>query len=381
MAKAKYTYNKTRKEWNTKIWDGTYTEDGRKHRLTIVSKKSSKDLEDKVAAFKLSVSDRQNVRFTSMTFGEYAEHWLSTAKATAAKNTVIMYRNVIDVHLHFLHFIPLTEIQHSHFVQAISFAKTKPRTCEQIYITFRQIMRYAAQDRLITPNDLELIIENVSLPEKPEHEKRPLTPIEKEAIKTAAFSPREKLFISILYSCGFRREEIMALTPSDFDFAAKTISINKVVIYDGNTPEIKPSPKSKRGLRKVPYPSMAEFRDQILSSKVYLFGVDGRLMTKSGYDGFWQRILNKINLAAGGQNQYFKSKKKTLIVDNAVPGLTAHIFRHNYCTELCYQVPKISIKKIAYLMGDTEKMVLSVYNHISEERENAEAVISDVFQL
>ena len=76
-----------------------------------------------------------------------------------------------------------------------------------------------------------------------------------------------------------------------------------------------------------------------------------------------------------------KAKKKTLISENAVPGLTAHIFRHNYCTELCYQVPKISIKKIAQLMGDTEKMVLDVYNHISEERENAEAVISDVFRL
>ena len=73
--------------------------------------------------------------------------------------------------------------------------------------------------------------------------------------------------------------------------------------------------------------------------------------------------------------------RNILILENAVPGLTAHIFRHNYCTELCYQVPKISIKKIAQLMGDTEKMVLDVYNHISEERENAEAVISDVFQL
>ena len=148
-----------------------------------------------------------------------------------------------------------------------------------------------------------------------------------------------------------------------------------------NDPEIKPSTKSDRGLRSVPYPAMDDFADQILSSDGYLFGTGGRLLSKSGYDGFWRRILNKINLAAGGQNKYDKAKKKTLISENAVPGLTAHIFRHNYCTELCYQVPKISIKKIAQLMGDTEKMVLDVYNHISEERENAEAVISDVFQL
>ena len=381
MAKAKYTYNEKRKEWNTQIWDGTFTPDGRKHRRTITSKKSSRDLEEKVNAFKLSVADRENVRFTNVTFGEYAEHWLSTAKATREKNTVTMYRNVIDVHLHFLRSVPLTEIQHSHFVQAVNYAKEKPRTCQQIYITFNQIMKYAAQDRLITPNDLNLITSNVSLPNYKKKEKRPLTPTEKAAIRTAAFNPREKLFISILYSCGLRREEIMALTPSDFDFKAKTISINKVVIYVENDPEIKPSTKSDRGLRSVPYPAMDEFADQILSSDGYLFGTGGRLLSKSGYDGFWRRILNKINLAAGGQNKYDKAKKKTLISENAVPGLTAHIFRHNYCTELCYQVPKISIKKIAQLMGDTEKMVLDVYNHISEERENAEAVISDVFRL
>ena len=47
------------------------------------------------------------------------------------------------------------------------------------------------------------------------------------------------------------------------------------------------------------------------------------------------------------------------------------VIRHNYCTQLCYQIPKISIKKIARLMGDTEKMVLNVYDHIIEEQEKA----------
>ena len=41
--------------------------------------------------------------------------------------------------------------------------------------------------------------------------------------------------------------------------------------------------------------------------------------------------------------------------------MTAHMCRHNYCTRLCYEIPKISTKKIAELMGDTEQMVLKVY--------------------
>ena len=43
-----------------------------------------------------------------------------------------------------------------------------------------------------------------------------------------------------------------------------------------------------------------------------------------------------------------------------ITGLTAHIFRHNYCSNLCYKVPEISIKKIAQLMGDTRKFLGSI---------------------
>ena len=64
-----------------------------------------------------------------------------------------------------------------------------------------------------------------------------------------------------------------------------------------------------------------------------------------------------------------------------VTDLTAHIFQHNYCTNLCYRVPEISIKKIAQLMGDTEKMVLNVYNHIIEEKEDPASVINDILAM
>lgn len=57
------------------------------------------------------------------------------------------------------------------------------------------------------------------------------------------------------------------------------------------------------------------------------------------------------------------------------PDLTAHIFRHNYCTNLCYHIPTISLKKIAELPGDNEKMVTEVYNHIILEKEDAQKAV------
>lgn len=87
---------------------------------------------------------------------------------------------------------------------------------------------------------------------------------------------------------------------------------------------------------------------------------NGRPLTKSSYDKMWARIRNRMQEAS----------------DQEISGLTAHVFRHNYCTNLCYQIPTVSIKKIAQLLGDTEKMVLEVYNHIILEREDAAAAIA-----
>ena len=381
MAKTKYTYNEKRKEWNTQIWDGTYLPNGKKRRKTITSKKSSRDLEEKVNAFRQSVSENSNARFSAMTFGEYANHWLENAKGMREKNTITMYRNIINVHLQSISSVPISEIQHSHFLQVINAASDKPRTCEQINITFRQILRMASQDRILPRGDFELITSNVPLPKKKKTEKRALTQAEKDAIKVADFTDREKLFVAILYSCGLRREELLALKPSDFDFKTLLISIDKVIIFDGNNPEIKLSTKSERGFRKVPFLAMPQYAEQIQGADGFIFGNGDKPLTKSGYDSLWRSVLLKINAAAGGKSEYNARMKKTVITENAVPGLTAHIFRHNYCAMLCYKVPQISIKKIAQLMGDTEKVAMDVYNHIIEENENTEAVLAEMFQL
>lgn len=64
-----------------------------------------------------------------------------------------------------------------------------------------------------------------------------------------------------------------------------------------------------------------------------------------------------------------------------ITGLTAHIFRHNYCSNLCYKVPEISIKKIAQLTGDTEKVVIDVYNHIIDEKEDVSEVVESALAM
>ena len=81
-------------------------------------------------------------------------------------------------------------------------------------------------------------------------------------------------------------------------------------------------------------------------------------MTKDAYRRMWEYIQTKMGS----------------------PELTAHLFRHNFCANLCYQVPRISLKKVAELLGDTDKMVIEVYNHVIAEKDDAMGAMEDALK-
>ena len=70
MAKAKYTKQKNG-YFQARVWDGSYV-DGKKHYITIRSRKSSKDLEAKVTAYNDRVSNLQAVQNKNIQFNDYA---------------------------------------------------------------------------------------------------------------------------------------------------------------------------------------------------------------------------------------------------------------------------------------------------------------------
>lgn len=234
----------------------------------------------------------------------------------------------------------------------------------------------AVTDNYIGAGIYDIICADINLPKHIRKEKRPLTEIEKKALSTADFTEREKAFIYIIYSCGLRRGEALALSIFDFNFKKgnSTVSITKALIFDRNASEIKDMPKTNNGICTIPISeTTADFLKSYIAglTATQLFTTkDGRLITQSSYVKMWKSIVRKMNAASGGTDAF-----------PVITGLTAHIFRHNYCTNLCYKVPEISVKKIAQLMGDTEKMVLEVYNHIMEEKEDPASIINDVLAM
>lgn len=378
MARTKYAYDEQRKAWSTLVYDGTYNPDGSKHRKRITSKKSSADLEKQVAAFKQQTAEKGSVRSAPYTFGEYSLIWLDTAKSSREHNTYKMYKSVLSS-FDQINDIPLPQITHSHFQMCINAKLDHPRTCQQISLTFKQIIRSAVRDHYLPRTAIEDILSDISIPKYKKPSKRPLTQLEKDAMQKADLDPKKRCFISLIYYCGLRKQEALALTLEDFDFEKNTVSISKAWVSKGSVPSIKPYPKSDNGVRQVPLPDacIQYIKPYVEESDGYIFKtMDGKLMTEISYRRMWESIICSMNMALGYDPQQKNDRKPKQITD-----LTAHIFRHNYCTELCYQVPTISTKMIARLLGDTEKMVLDVYSHILEEKENTTDAINNVFTI
>ena len=79
MATAKYTKGKDG-YFQAKVWDGTYTEKGAKHRVTLRTKKSSRALEEMVREMEEKVRNRDILKESKASVQEYARKWLEIYK-------------------------------------------------------------------------------------------------------------------------------------------------------------------------------------------------------------------------------------------------------------------------------------------------------------
>jgi integrase len=349
--------------FHTRVWDGTYDANGRKHYKELRSNKSSKDLENKVQLHKEAINQGKYVIKSDMMFSDYAIQWLNTYKADASFNTKRMYENIITKHLACVA-LPVSLLSRSCLVAVMDTSKGT-RTRQQIALTLKQICKCAVWDKLLSQATFDDIFTDTIKVKYKSPEKRALYDYEKDAIKKARFDDTEKAFITVLYYCGLRRGEAIALTLKDIDFTNNTLSINKAVYFDVNTPVLK---DTKNGVHRiVPIPNEAiltlkQYCDKHVVN--YLFHMsDGSVITKSSLDKMWRRIINKINDVAS----------------QATTDLTPHIFRHNYCATLCGQIPAISINRIAELLGDSKQMVIDVYNHDIASKEKVYGVINNAF--
>lgn len=377
--------------YHTSVWDGTY-KNGKKHYKQFAAK-TNDALNKMVNNYKIALQTGDAVANTDTPVYEYAKLWVQLTKSNKKAATKDMYTNLIEKHIVNLD-MPLSDLNYSTIQWFLNKYADRPRTCQQLVMCLKQIIKMAIKDRLLPRDAILTLFDDISIPKYKSAEKRPLTDAEKASIKAADFTDREKAFVYLLYATGMRREEALALTVFDIDFNKSEIRINKTRVFVSSGSVLQQSTKSDNSYRIIPMPDY--LKDLLQDYVKSLHGTDlftkqdGSEITKSSYRRLFDSIQKKMKAAyiasiIKGTDESDRERKIKMIDWNAVgfEDLSAHIFRHNYCTMLCYEAVKgnISTKRIAKLLGDTETMVLKVYSHIIEEKEKPVAAIQNAVAL
>ena len=362
MARQKYEKYKTRPDGRkmSTVTTGRKYDDGRPEKIFCYGY-TDREVDEARAAALYRIKNNllpplnQKSSESNKNVEAYAKSWLETYKSKQRRNTIAMYENIIDKHIvPAIGDLKLTDLSRSICQGMINDRWDKANTCRKIALTMKQLERSALEDGLITSP----FWKNISMPEVvTKKKKRALTNVEKLAVQNCILDSIDKTFLYVLYGCGLRREEALALTKDDINIKTHEISVSKVITFDGNYPILENVAKTAKSIRTIPVPDSvwAVIYDyvQTLEPKQLLFSTKaGNMISHSSYAKMWARIQKALSVAA----------KEEITI-------TAHYFRHNYATMLYYS--GISELKAIQLMGHSSmKMIREVYAHLDEEKEN-----------
>ena len=339
-----------------------YTDDGKPKRKTLYGR-TIMELDKKVAEFKSLQNKGIIINDEGMTVEQWGKKWLELYKSAKEYNTYTMYQNALNKHIiPQLGDIRLNALKSHHIQELLNdiIQKGHHRTAEIVKLTIKQMIQQAIINEYIY-KDVSL---KVSLPQSKKKEKRALTTEEKLLIEKSKLTQKERVFVDLLYYTGVRRGEALALTVKDIDFINRKLIINKNLVLKDSQSDIKNSPKTDAGNRLIPLPTklLSELKEYLANvSSIYLFTKqNGELMTKSSFRRFWDNILDKMNIAAGG-DKFSRSETAIRLVSKDI---TPHIFRHTYATNLYYA--DIDVKTAQRLLGHSNiQITLEIYTHLN----------------
>lgn len=227
--------------------------------------------------------------------------------------------------------------------------------------------KMACEDDLIYKSPMNFKIS--SLIKSNKRDKLPLT--EKQYSELLEFILLDRTFrkyyeeIVFLHETGIRISEFCGLTIKDFDFTNKEFTVNRQLVKNKHGQYRIETPKSKAGYRTIPLSDEAYRAIRTIinrrpkRSEVMIDGCCGFINVKS--NGMPRTSWN----TEYALRQIVKEHNR-VIVDNPLPHITPHTFRHTFCTEKIKS--GMNIKAVQYLMGHSDiETTLNIYTTINYE--------------
>lgn len=291
-------------------------------------------------------------RMDPVTVYELASSWLPVAKAGTSKTTYNQYATILE---------KLTETIGEKYVSAVSPADIKRVWLSfvgksQSYINkasflYKSLFQYAMENRYCSFNPVLSISAKPHRGSKGTH--RCLTKEEINLIETVPH--RVQPAAMFMLKAGLRRGEVLALRKEDiYD---DRIWVTKAVKFVNNRPVVG-STKNESSERSVPL--FAPLKPFIGTMDGYCFpDADGDLCSETAFQWAWESYLKALSCVAGHEISF-----------------RPHDLRHTFCTTA--RDKGIDINTVRSWLGhSSERMILQIYDHLSEDREQKMMALMD----
>ena len=342
--------------------------DGKRKYKTVYGK-TQKEAEQKAAELRAQLHRGVDLISTDRTFSFWAERFLKTKKNSVS---VGWYRCLEQRLCHFtdrfgdaeLFKIRLCDVQAAldDFAACNPYSgkPTSRKTMIEYASVIKQFFKFCAANRIIDRSPLD---ELLTVPAgEPSKHRDALTVEQREWIINTPHRAQTAAMI-MLYT-GLRRGELTALSWSDVDLTAKTITVNKSYSYKAKALK---STKTAAGTRVVPIPDvLADYLRALPKTSMLVFpSKNGSYMSDSAWERLWRYYMSALNRKYGNFIGIVSDKRKSLpmVIDTFTP----HCLRHTYATML-YDAGVDVLTAKEFLGHSDIKTTLSIYTHLSAEK-------------
>lgn len=298
------------------------------------------------------------------------------------------YRDLFDIHVSpSIGCKPVGHVRASDIqkmYQKISERGVAASTIRKIHSIVYQIFELVVADNLIRTNPaanaFKFFSKSNEVKSKP---REALTVEQQEAFIEFVYSSRVysrlgNLF-TVLLGTGMRIGEALAITWDDVDFDSGIITIYKTMSYkpgeDGKYAYRIGPPKTTAGVREIPMMDevkAAFLREKSSQSPKKKFEVEGYsgfvFLNSAGQvytNAFLHDAIQGIVEAYNREELMKASKEKRQPV--YLPKISAHIFRHTFCTRMCEQ--DVNLKALQDIMGHRNiRTTMEVYAKATREK-------------
>lgn len=185
--------------------------------------------------------------------GEYLDRWLATAKQKVSGRTYEDYVGLLKLYvrpaLGTKKLANLRPLDVQEFVNNMTDRGLSPRTVRYTHSIFNRALKRAVKWKVLLSNPAS----DVELPKSVRRELNVLTPEQAQRFLNAAYQGKHGVMFDLALNTGLRPEEYLGLKWSDIDFEAKTVTVQRTLVWKRwKTEYYFGEPKTSRSRRTIP---------------------------------------------------------------------------------------------------------------------------------